>query len=331
MRCEQLYDYSYVRKLRPLVKDVAPQRGTILHEYLSTFYSGLVEGLSAEQAHTAGHMRLLDYEKQLNVAVAAAFYAGQEELAADYKTLLAEMQSIVDRYFIVRGLDDSRRYDVLAVERTITAELVAGVTSRSIIDLVLFDRQRELTFLVEHKTTKNIPESALRIRDFQTLLYAEVLRRRTEITIDGVLWNYIRTKAPTVPEPLKSGGITRRKDIDTTWEVYSQAVRDLGRDPAEYEEMRERLEGREETVFFPRYEHVIVTEPVMLLEDYASVAKRVQTQRLLWANGVSRPVRSLTRDCDYCAYYRLCEAAITGGDEEDIIRMRFTTEKEERP
>lgn len=321
-RCEQQYYYSYVKKLRPVVKDIAPERGTLLHEYLSAYYSGLRDGMHPVDADAAGLEKLETHAAKLKEAASVAFYAGDDEVALSYQTLLEEVIDTAARYYMARGEADAERYEVLMVEERIELKLFRGITSASVIDLVVRDRHSGYIWLTEHKTAKSIPDSAVRIRDFQTMLYARVLEH-LDYHVDGILWNYIRTKMPDKPHQNKDGRFSRAIAIDTTWSVYESVVAAAGQNPEHYADVRQRLEGNDYTVWFPRYEHVVVSDADLLLEDYAREALNMRRAQTAWQSGEVHPIRSLRRDCDFCAYYRLCEAAITGGDEEDVIRMRF--------
>lgn len=329
-RCEQNYFYGYVERLRPLVKDLAPQRGAMLHEWLAEYYRTLKTGGTASDARAAAYEVLLLQQPVIAAGRQAAFLAGDMDLAQQYDELLPAVTRIASRYYHVRGEQDASQYDVLMVEQSIRIRIAPGITSVSVIDLVLRDREDGRIWLTEHKSTTSVPDSSVRLRDLQTLLYAEVLDQTMGIRVDGVLWNYMRTKEPVEPYVLKNGGLSRSKDVDTTWPVYRRALIANGLNEEDYADMRGRLIRREEEVYFPRYEHVIVTEPQMLLSDYIDTAKEVKNKSSRWRRGLGRPLRSLTRDCNWCQYYRLCEAAITGGDVEDVKRMRFRQSSQEK-
>lgn len=329
-RCEQRFEYSYVRRLRQQVKDVAPQKGTILHAYLASYYKGLQDGTKAAEAHWKALDTIHAYESQMKVAAETAFFVGDEASALEYTKMLPSLERIAHMYFEVRGQKDANRYKVLLVEERVQIELVTGINSTSIIDLVLEEPDRGLVWMTEHKSGKSVPTSAVRLRDLQTLLYTKVVDR-LGIHPDGVLWNYLRTEEPAMPHQNKNGQFSRAVGLDTTWPIFEAAVKAAGQDPARYEEVRQRLLGREETSFFPRFEQVIVADPKILMEDYVAEATRARLATYQWKTGVSRPIRTLTRDCSFCPFIRLCETAITGGDEEDVIRMRFTTSREETP
>lgn len=336
-RCETQYYYRYVRKLRPILPEIAPERGIMLHGYLEAYYRSLREGLDRDKAHERGQYAIMEYTDKLKVAAATAFYGGNEELAQEYQSLLGRVVDIAERYFNVRGKTDADQFEILAVEETIDLALAGGITSRSVIDLVARERDRGLVWLWEHKSVKAVPDSKLRIRDLQTLLYATVFERTRGIHIDGIMWNYLRTKDPDVPHQNKSKGKAERarfsvaQSVDTTRDIWERTLRSVGEDPDDpyYATIAKRLEHADTTIWFPRYEHVIVADPGLLLNDYAIEATRIRYARWAWEQGVATPVRSIRRDCDFCPFYRVCEAVITGGDEEDAIRMKFTVSTRE--
>lgn len=329
-RCEQRYYYSYVRRLRIKDKFLAPALGRILHSYLETYYEGLRDGMLAEDAHTLSQLKTSErYVPELRGYANVAHMTGNDDLARELTALPALAGCITDRYYLARGRPDSLRYKILEVEKKLNLTIFEGIYSTGVTDLVTQDQDTGRINLWEHKSTQYVPPDSVRLRDFQTMLYAVKLRWKTGLVIDSVLWNYIRTKEPSQPEVLKSGYLTKRKDLDTTWEVYSRAVLDSGGDPnaPEYGDMMERLFPRELNVFFPRYEQVIVVQEDMLMDDYISEAQNMRRAVYDWSAGTKKPIRTIARDCDGCEFLRLCQAALTGGDEEDLVKMRYTEGK----
>lgn len=332
-RCEQKYFYQYVRRLRPVVKDIAPQRGVILHDYLAAYYRALMDGQPALKAHNTALQRIDAYVPQLKAASSTMFMVGREDDAEDFTALPDILHSIAGRYYAIHGMEDAEKYRIVLVEEKVRVQLLRNVQSMSVIDLVMEHRDPPRTMVLsEHKSVKTVPEMGTRIRDFQTLLYANVLQYDPyKIAIDEVLWNYLRTKEPSEPHILKDGGLSKAKNMDTTWDVYMAAIEREHLDPADYLDVRERLLDRERTAFFPRYTTWVVADVDMLLKDYVTTAQRILAARKQWELGVTKPVRSLSRECDWCPFYKICEASIMGGDEEDVVRMSFTTEREEQP
>jgi len=265
------------------------------------------------------------YQPEINSYVNTLHLTGNDELAKQMQDLPALAGRLTNRYFEVRGRTDAERYEVLLVEEWLKLQVYRDILSTGVADLLTRDRETGRLSLWEHKSTQNVPENAVRLRDFQTMLYATKLKWLKDYQVDSITWNYIRTKEPSIPDVLKSGELTKRKDLDTTWEQYVATARVNNIDPfvAIYYEVKERLEGREETVFFPRYEVEIVVSEAALMNDYIEEAKRIKQARADWQKGVSKPIKTIMRDCDYCEYFKICQAALTGGDEEDVIRMKF--------
>ena len=61
--------------------------------------------------------------------------------------------------------------------------------------------------------------------------------------IDGVYWQ-VKKAAPRLPSRNKDGKMSRRAMV-TTWEVYKGALLEAGLDPADYEDMRDKLSDKE--------------------------------------------------------------------------------------
>jgi hypothetical protein len=77
--------------------------------------------------------------------------------------------------------------------------------------------------------------------------------------VSGVIVDVLRAKLPVEPEILKNGTVSRRANIDTTLEVFTQALNCSGSDPADYAEILERLAG-EDDGFFRRWEREYTSE-----------------------------------------------------------------------
>src|SRR5690606_22131480 len=112
------------------------------------------------------------------------------------------------------------------------------------IDTVVQD-SKDRVWLMEHKSFKKLPSENFRFANQQALLYTWVLPQIGFPKPTGVIWDYLRTKVPTVPGVLKSGGLSKAKAIDTTRDVYLKAIKDNGLDPADYEDILQSLEGKE--------------------------------------------------------------------------------------
>lgn len=327
-RCQQQYYYRYVERLSRKDKAPAPELGIILHDYLATYYRWISANVPAIESHQTGLLKIsADYVPEIKRQANFLRQVGSTEAALELLSLPSIANRIAERYYKARGIFDAERFDILFVEHNLSLQINSRITSNGTIDLVTRDRDKGIVHLWEHKSTGNVPDTTYRLRDLQTVLYAEKLAQVEGVEIDAVLWNYIRTKEPTIPEQLKSGGLTKRADLDSTWEVYAHELTRLGLSPNDYQEQRQRLEGRELSVFFPRFEQPLVSDSDILLRDYEDSAKDIRRYMRVWEDGSRAPVRSLDLNCTWCEYKDLCTAAILSGDESDVINLKFVRRK----
>ena len=114
----------------------------------------------------------------------------------------------------------------------------------------------------------------------------------------GVYYNVVRKKLPVVPQQNKDGTTSKRKDVDTTTEVYRQALLERGQDPAEYAEILELLEAKGDT--FHHREGIYRNEA-----ELAEIGRRIYEGTRLIAH--NHRLKNPTRDCTWdCQFWDLC-------------------------
>lgn len=322
--CQQAYYYKYIAGIKKRDRYAAPTLGSMLHEYLAAYYRGVQSALEPQTIHAASVSLVNEkYLPQINAYIQTAFTAGDADTARELAAVPDTFERIAQRYYIVHGKDDAQKYEILTVEREIGAPILDGYhTVPGIVDLVTRDRQTGRVHLWEHKSSKTIPDQSVRLQNLQVMLYAALLRHEG-IEIDSVMWNYLRTKEPTIPDRLANGGLTKRSNIDTTWQTYLTAIVENDLNPKDYEEVRARLEGREQTSYFPRVDQVIVAREDILLGDFLQDINTILETRQRWTENICRPVRNLSKACTWCDYAQLCETVLMGGDEEDVLALRY--------
>jgi hypothetical protein len=129
-------------------------------------------------------------------------------------------------------------------------------------------------WMVEHKTTAERDLSHYmrkldwdpQIRGYAWMLanpIADVSDIKDPVRISGVIYNVARKKVPDEPEPLKRGGLSKSKGIDTTRALYLGAIMRHGLNPDDYGDVLEQLQSK---TFFAR-EHYVFTDPE--LDDFS--------------------------------------------------------------
>jgi hypothetical protein len=309
-RCHRLYWYRYILFLKRRKPRVQLIRGTILHAMLD-----------AAAVRKDPYKILKEYEKEYG----KLFLEEREE----YGDLIANCRQIFDAYRLAYAEDG---YKVLFSEYEVQIPLPgipqAEAYFRGHIDKILLD-PRKRRWVAEHKSHKNIPGEEARFSDLQTVLYAwawNLLNPRRPV--DGIVWDYLRTKLPAVPEELKSGRLSQRANIDTTYDVASAAVvahcKRTGENPKDYAEWLENLRGREDKFFKRVY---LPNPPKQMIQTLVDEMVTT-TKEILRSNDDT--TRNLTKDCAWCSFYLLCHAELRGQDSEFIRKSEYVVDEELR-
>jgi hypothetical protein len=293
-RCHMQYRYKYDQKLVRRQAPAALARGVTFHEMLDATVLGQDWREPLEKYRK-------QYSQMWNDETEG--YPSPEELESLYLRYMKKYEN--------DDLDYGGRTEIeIQVEKD-------GIMFKGIVDK-LPTASSGLTFVLDHKTHRILPDEDTRYSDIQTVLYYWALRELGE-KVDGVCWDYIRTKPPAVPEVLKSGGLSRRANIDTDYETYLKAVNDNGLNPADYQDMLDKVKGNTffKRIFLPRPNEDLVQAVV---GDFFSTAKEIQSS--------TSSVRNLTRDCKMCSYYQLCSAEVRGLDSEFIKKQLFVVKSD---
>jgi hypothetical protein len=308
-RCQTKYDYKYNRGLRPVRTARPLTLGSLVHECLE-----------ARALSTNWVQKIKDFKN-----------GEWSKLFEEERVMLGDIPT--DTYRIMRGyhyyyLLSDKRYKTIAAELPFRVRLFnTNVVLVGIIDLIVQDDNGEF-WIFEHKTVKkDLPTEDFRITDFQTAIYSYVMARILELwgfdkkLYRGVILDYLKTKAPTIPEVLKDGSLSRRK-ITCDYYTYLECIKSINGNPADYKDI---LEYMKTNVFYKRIP--IVKSEILtrtFLNDMIRVAQQISQCSL-------RPTRALDWTCDRpkCEYRDLCIAEIQGFDIEQLIKLQFTKDKEE--
>lgn len=293
-RCHKSYDYKYTQGLVRRTSPSALLRGVVYHEMLDN----RVMGKDPMEP-------LVEYEKTYRKlwTEEQGEYPSPDELRSLYHRYCKKWEN--------DGLDYRGRSEIEVVVE------YRGLKFKGILDKMPIDREGRV-WIMDHKTHKVIPDEETRFSDLQTVLYHWAMECNGE-KADGVLWDYIRTKPPAIPEVLKSGGLSQRANIDTDYDTYMQAILDNGLDPSDYGDILSRVKDK---VFFKR---VFLPHPSKdmvqsVVEDFFATAREIENSTCT--------ARNMSRDCKSCSYYQLCQAEVRGLDGDFIKKQMFTTREE---
>lgn len=290
-KCRQAYYYKEVEGIEKKITPIALKRGTILHECIEAYYKG-----------KDWRQVIFEFKKEYDKLM--------EEEKEYYGDLPQECHRIMTGYVQLYG---KRKEKPLAVELKFTDVLISGILFEGKIDLILEDEKG--TWLTEHKSHKKLPSESDRLLDLQTVIYV-LVAEKLGYKIDGVLWNYLRTKPPTVPEVLASGkGISKNKRIDTDYDTYLKAILDNGFDPADYAEQLER--ARNNPFYLRRYMPKSKRVIEGLFRELKITVLEMEKLKMFPYRNINKMV------CRGCQYRSLCEAELLGLDASLIRKSEY--------
>ena len=302
-RCPKQYEYKYIQHLQKIAPPPPLLRGTILHEILDA------------RAISTGKVGFKTIMAKYDEKYHALF---QEEQELYGESFLDDIARVYQGY--LRHWDDTN-IEYLASEEFLSTQLVGDILFQGHLDKRIFKDGR--MWVMDHKSHKHIPTVDQRFNDYQQLLYVWAYNREHSRgdQIDGVIWDYIRTKPPTIPEKLKSPNFSQAKNLDTDVYTYTKALVAGGANPKFYKNFLAELEKRQKDRF---YQRVFLPAPSRAMVDCV-VKDFTETSQIM--HGLKVYPRSPSRDCSWCEYYRLCSAELRGLDHKFIRKSEYKVEE----
>lgn len=299
-RCPKKYFYKYELGLRPKQKQLPLERGDWLHQMLQAHYEG-------EDWH--------EVHSKLTKQFLTLFEEEREELG----DLPAETARIM-RSYVRRWKAEDQRYTVIDAELDEILTMSNGVEFNFIIDLIVEDERGGL-WLWDHKTVKNFMDQDFMLLDAQLARYFWAAEKMGYKPLKGVMFNEIRTKPPAVPELLKSGSLSQRKNIDTDYFTYLREIKRHGLDRAPYDELLHRLRANSGKFFrrtvMPKDRSLTKRTIKDLLETGQEIAAATRRERF---------PRSVNKTCTWdCEFKDVCITELFGGDPTSLMKTNFET------
>ncbi len=299
-KCHMAYHYKYHEHLRPKKKGIALRRGSIIHECIEAYDSGR------------------SWRKPFN-SFAKQFYEETfKEEIAEIGDIPRMVEELMENY---QALYDEDSLTYLGNEVHFELPLMPGVVIEGYLDALVED-EAGCVWPKETKTYKRNPDYDFLLLNTQSALYTWAVMEMG-YKPKGTLWDIVRAKEPSRPAFTQKGEISK-KGIDSTPYTVRKALREMGKDPKDYQDLIDKVSFDD---FFRRYpvrvNHTVVKG---IMEDFKSTAKEIQKQ------GHKLCDRNLGKGCSWCDYKPLCQAELMGLDTEYIRKKQFEiAEKEGRP
>lgn len=314
-RCPKQHEYKYVQGLVPKKKSRPLYVGNWIHRALETY-------LKQGDWRIGYREYLADYDKLFD----------EEKAELDKKGRLPDLIKRVIQSYLWYYRSDGWR--TVMVERKFKTPPIKyrglKVVIKGIIDLVVEveDENGEI-WVVDHKTASQIPDpNSFHAMDPQLMIYPWAVKVVPELKKElngriprGVVYDYIQSKPPSIPQMTpKTGKISRRK-IKTDYPTLAKFLRENGEDLEDWVHILRPL--RRQSPFLRRYKlprEDKVTQEV--LRDVLEVAYHIATDE--------RRSRTITRECrTMCPYHDLCRNELNGFDTALQRTTQFTIREED--
>lgn len=299
-KCHMAYHYKYHEHLRPKKRGIALRRGSIIHECIEAYDSGR------------------SWRKPFN-SFAKQFYEETfKEEIAEIGDIPRMVEELMENY---QALYDEDGLTYLGNEVHFELPLMPGVVIEGYLDALVED-EAGCVWPKETKTYKRNPDYDFLLLNTQSAIYTWAVMEMG-YKPKGTLWDIVRAKEPSRPAFTQKGEISK-KGIDSTPYTVRKALREMGKDPKDYQDLIDKVSFDD---FFRRYpvrvNHTVVKG---IMEDFKSTAKEIQKQ------GHKLCDRNLGKGCSWCDYKPLCQAELMGLDTKYIRKKQFEiAEKEGRP
>lgn len=315
-RCQKQYDYKYVQELQPKKRQLPLYKGSWVHACLETHYR--------DGDWKIGHQIYLDEYNKL-------FEEERDALnTIRGKRNSVELPQLIER--IIKSYLWYYREDgwkVIATEKDLRTELKGVIGFKGRTDLIIEDAEG-LLWDVDHKTAGSIPDAgAYHAMDPQLMVYPWAIEKELGIKLAGIIYNYVKSKPPSIPRVNKDGSLSRRKVV-TDYPTLYRFLKKEGYDPNDFADILRPLQYK--SPFLRRYKlprEAFVTKEV--LRDFYNSGMEIHNKRALVDSGASVSfIRNITKDCArFCSFHDLCRQELNGFDTSILRRTEFTLRKEE--
>jgi hypothetical protein len=249
-----------------------------------------------------------------------------EEEREDLGDLPGDTARIMQSYLHTYKRDDEAM-KVIGTELDEWVDLPNGDKFNFIIDLAVQEPDGGI-WLWDHKSSGSFMDPDYMLIEAQLARYFWAFPRLPEYAalaknLKGVVFNEIRTKAPTVPEQLQSGQLTSRQNLDTDYYTYLKEIKRLKLPVADYEGTLKRLQQQTDKFFrrTPMPKDLPVVR-AMMVELMRSSSQIKRAERKGEFN------RTPDKSCVWgCSFSEPCVAQLHGADITEIVKHRYNVRK----
>lgn len=322
------------KELVPKWPSLPLKRGSWMHKLQEAYFmttGGVTMIVPVQRGRKVREVEISSWE-EMQALLTAEFDRLFDEQKQEYGDLPAETERMFLGY-LRKWKDDNERFALAHIDGQPAIEFMVemdlsrwGVKApfKGRIDLLMEDLEYGGLWIRDAKWMKVIPGPDERMMSPQNIMYSRA-GRTMGIDIRGFIYDYGRTKPPTLPRILKAGTVSLAK-CDTDVFTYLHAIKKAhGKQWKKfipiYRHKLEELKERESTWFVR--ERIPTDGPRMLqgFREFIYAAREIQDR--------GRPFRTFIRSCRWdCDYLQPCVAQFQGLDISRLMNTQYTIEEE---
>lgn len=307
-KCHRAYRFKYIEKLKKKVKSRPLVFGTLIHQMIEADANGddpfeVLENINLED------QKLFRAEKEM------------------YGELIEDVRCIMEDYFDhweghTKALQYLRK-NKRSAEHEFEIDLGDDIIFTGKIDAAA--KSRGMKWLVEHKSFNRVPNEDDRWKSVQSSVYmkaSEIMGWWTGI--EGMLWDYVHSKPPAIPNLLQSGKVSEAKLNSLPSRVEAFLVTQ-GAKPKDYPKLMSQVKENRDRYFFRVYTPLNSRVVEDTWQDFLTTAAEIRDF------GHIRKDRNPDRHCSWCDFEKLCRAEVLGLDMDFIKEREYVSSEEEPP
>lgn len=296
-RCKYSYHLKYNEKLVRKVKPGPLQRGSIIHECLEAYHNG-----------KSWKKPLKEFTAEFNKST----FAEERVELGDIPGMVNEL---LENYFYYY---EDEEFEHLQNEMEFEWPLTKDIIITGFIDAIVKDSDGRV-WVKEYKTFARSPDREFLMFNNQASIYSWVAAK-FGYKVDGMIWDIIKAKTPSKPKMTEKTQKLSVAKLDSTPYTVIKGIKELGLDPAEYEEFIAKHSFED---YFLRHKVRLNNNVVeQIMEDTKVIAKDILQ------NGTTRKEKNLGKDCSWCSYKSICQAELLGLDTSYIINAEYQIREE---
>ncbi len=297
-RCPKQYEYKYIEGLEPTRKSVPLALGNWIHSMLEAHYKG------EDWLETYGELT-----HKFN-----GFLAEEKEHYGDLPGISARLMNGYMDFWE----EEDKNLEIISVEEDFEVDIGKGLLFKFKPDMIVKDKRDGVISCWDHKSNKTLPDTEWRNTDIQSTLYLWALNQ-LGIKVDQFIFNYIRTKPPTVPRMTKAGRMSKVK-IETDYPTLKSFIEE--NDLVIDDNLQTWLDNLKANSNF--YKRISIAKPQLLtntmIEELYSTATMIN---FMDSDDDLAYYRVLNKACDWdCSFQDLCNADLMGSPQANQIRKQ---------